>query len=198
MLRKILDSIVEACVEGFQWGFNLGRYGNSKGPTESKLQSDMNKNHKSLAESIFNSSCMTLNEIGIMYPTFFLIKQNQFSPIMLAPESLKETNIQGYASMVINIADDQNAEAMLFITEQWQVKRKLTDDEIQDFESGKLMPSLDPDRKEVLCLIYFTAKGVIRSLMGEIERGVDNTPFVRESKWSDHEEIDNTIFQPWR
>lgn len=198
MLRKILDSIVEACLDGYKWGYNLGRYGNSKGPPESKLQSDMNESHKSLAESIFNSSCMTLNEIGIMYPTFFLIKQGQFMPVILSPESLEETNLQGYASMVMNVADDHNAEAMLFITEQWQVKRKLTDDEIHDFESGKFIPSLDPDRKEVLCLIYFTAEGITKSLMGEIERGADNTPFVRESKWSDHEEINDTIFQPWR
>lgn len=192
MLNKILNSIVEACVEGFQWGFNLGRYGNSKG----KPEIDINQSHKSLAESIFNSSCITLNEIGTIYPTFFIVKEDQFMPIMLDPKSLKEINLAGYASMVTNIADDQDAEALVFISEQWQITRKLSDTESKEFEEGKKIPSLDPDRQEVLCLIYLTSKGKIKALMGNIQRGPDNTPFVRDSKWSD--KTDTTFFQPWR
>lgn len=199
MFRKILDSIIRACLEGYQWGYNLGRYGDSKGPPKSELKINIDDDHKDLAEKIFNSSCMTLTESGIMYPTFFLIKGDSFMPIVADPESVGKTNIQGFASEVTSLADDTDAEAMMFVSEQWYVKRKLDDDEIKKFEEGKLLPNLDPDRQEALTLIYITCKGEIQTLMGEIQRGADNTPFVRDSKWSEHDEKASTsLFQPWR
>jgi len=197
-MKKIFEILKESFLKGFKGGFNLSRYGKLKDPKPEML---INKNHKSLAESIFDTSCMTLNETGIMYPSFFLIKKNQFTPVILDPESLEETDIQGYASMVTNIADDQDADAMFFISEQWRVKRKLTDEEIKEFDEGKKIPSLDPDRQEILCLVYLTSKGEMRSLIGAIERGIDNTPFVRESKWSNYQGMNAnnpTLFQPWR
>lgn len=198
MLRKILDSIMEACVEGYQWGYNLGRYGNPKGPPKPEPKKDIiDEGHKGLAEDIFNSACMTLAETGLMYPTFFLIRGDEFMPIVLDPKTHPHINIKQYASEVISIADDSNAEALMLVSEQWQVKRKITDEEVKKFEEGKLLPSLDPDRQEVLCLIYMSSKGKTQTLFGDIQRATDNTPFVRDSKWSDGD-MSTSFFRPWR
>ena len=194
MFKKILDSISEACAEGYKWGYNLGRYG-TKGPP--KPEPKIDEGHKSLAEDIFNGACMTLAETGLMYPTFFLIRGDEFMPIVLDPKAYGDINIQQYASEVISIADDSNAEALMLVSEQWQVKRKITDDEVKQFEDGKLLPSLDPDRQEVLCLIYMSSKGKTQTLFGDIQRSIDNTPFVRDSKWSDGDMM-GSFFRPWR
>ena len=77
-------------------------------------------------------------------------------PIMTDPQSLEEGGLQGYAQAVIQVAEMQKADALMFIAENWSVKRKLKDEEIKDFETGRLLPSLDPDRQEMLTLVYFT------------------------------------------
>jgi hypothetical protein len=158
----------------------------------------MSKGHKSLAEDIFNSSCMTLNEAGLMYPMFFLVKEEQFMPVVMPPEKLKECGIDGYASIVMSAADDENAEAIMFVSEQWQVKRSMSHEELKEFKDGKKLPRLDPDSQEVLCLMYISSKGETRVLMGDVERSVDNVPFVRGSKWINDNTQNSPFFQRWR
>lgn len=191
MFKKILDSIKKSFLKGFRGGFNLSRYGKLEAP---KLEND----HKDLAEEIFSRACLTLNETGMMYPTFFLVKGKDFMPVLMDPKSLEEINLEKYASMVTNVADEQNAEAMFFISEQWRIERPLDDKEIKQFLLGKRLLKLDPDKQEVLTLLYLTSKGEMKTLVGEIDRLVDNTPFVRDSKWTDFQSVEKTFFQPWR
>lgn len=195
MLTEILNQIKQSFLKGFKSGLNLSRHGKLEAP---KANFIIDEQHKNIAQNIFDSSCLALNETGITFPTFFLLKEKQFMPVMMDPKTIQKTTLRGYASMVMNLADEQNADAMMFISEQWQIKRELTDEETEQYISGKLHPSLDQDRQEVLTLIYLTSTGEMTSLIGEIERSIDNTPFVRESKWSDQAKQDQDFFQPWR
>ncbi len=86
---------------------------------------------------------------------------------------------------------------MIYISEQLQIRRELSEEEIKKFEEGKLLPSLDPNKQEILCLIYITSKGKMTALVGDIQRGPDNTPFVRDSEW-DKPKTNIELFQPWR
>ena len=175
----ILKEMKEEFLKRFKQSYNLGRYGKLE-PKKDEMKFD----HQELAESVFNASCITLNEAGVMYPTFFLIKEDKFMPVVLSPESFQEMGLEGYSSAVINIADEQNADAVMFISEQWMVKRQIDDSELKDFREGKKIPSLDPDRQEMLCLFYMTKDGVVKTLVGEISRTIENKPFVRDSKWT--------------
>lgn len=195
MFQKILQPLKQSFLGAYNYWYQIGRYGKLESP---KPGSDIDERHKGIAEKVFTSCCLTLNETGVTFPTFFLLKEKTFIPIMMDPEMFKRTTVEQYASEVLNIADEQNADAMMFISEQWQIKRALSDEEVKDFTVGKLRPSLDQSRQEVLTLIYFTCKGKMRALIGEIDRAPDNTPFVRESKWSDQNEDPQGFFKPWR
>jgi hypothetical protein len=192
IFKPIKDEFKKSFFKAFKLTFNLSRHGTIE-PKDT-----MDQGHKSLAEDIFNTSCMTLNESGLMYPIFFLVKGSQFMPVVMPPETLSEYGVNGYASVVMSAADDQNAEAIMFISEQWQVKRSMSDEELKLFEDGKKLPSLDPDSQEVLCLIYTSSKGDTRVLMGEVQRSIDNTPFVRDSKWTSDQPQTSPLFEGWR
>lgn len=191
MLMAILKGMKAEFLKRFKQGFNLSRHGTTKSPDK------MNEHHKQLAQSIFDSSCMTLTETGVMYPTFFLIKGEEFMPVAIDPESMENVGMKGYSSMVMNIADQERAEAVILVSEQWSIKRSISDEEAQDFIEGKLLPSLDPDRQEVLTLVYITRGGRVRVLSGEIQRQIDNTPFIRESKWSTPDAMSSNIIGAW-
>jgi len=188
----ILKGMKDEFKKRFQQAFNLGRYGTPKKPPDK-----MNKWHKEMAQSIFDSSCMTLTETGQMLPAFFLLKKDEFMPMLADVKILEKMGIQGYASSVVNVADETNAEAIMFISEQWMIKRKMDDEDIDKFEKGKKIPSLDPDRQEILTLIYVTKDGQMRTLMGEIQRQIDNTPFIRESEWGTPDEMTTSFFGSW-
>lgn len=193
-MYNILNEL-KAVIKEFRIAFNLARYGKLKAPV---IKEGIDKSHINLAHGIFNSSCMSLNESGQLEPIFFLLSDKQFSPIVLNSDTKNHIDIESYASLVINLADEQNAEAIIFVSEQWQVKRDSTDEEAEKFEQGKMCPSLDPNRQEVLTLLYLTSKGKIQTLIGEIERTPDNTPFVRESSWVEVRNISFPFLQPWR
>jgi len=194
-MYNILNELKESVIKGFRVGFNLARYGKLKRPV---IKEEIDRFHKRLAHGIFNSSCIDLNESGQLSPLFFLINDKKFSPILIRQDSKNHIDIEAYASMVINLADEQDAEAIIFVSEQWTVKRNLSDKEAEEFQQGKLLPSLDPNRQEVLTLLYLTSKGKLQILIGEIERTPDNTPFVRESSWEDARHISIPFLQPWR
>ena len=188
---KYLDELKDQFLKRFKQAFNLGRHGTTKPKDE------VWEKYKDLAESIFNSSCMTLNETGDLYPIFFLVRDKVTTPIILHPDSEKMISLETYASHAINIADEQDADALFFISEQWMVKRDMDDEDVKDFETGRKAPSLDPDRQEIVCLIFAEKNGKVKTLMGEIERLPDNTPFVRDSKWSTPDDVTKNFLGPW-
>jgi hypothetical protein len=193
MLKKILGSIKESFQGGFKWGFNLARYGKLEAPEPEFV---IDEDHKYIAEDIFNTSCVALNDFGEAFPMFFLLKENRCMPIVIDPITSGSLTTEDYISKVTGLAHKHNVDAILFISEQWKIKRELSEEEIELYTSGKLLPSLDPNSQEVLSLIYFSADGKIESLVGEIQRDVNNAPFVRESKWC--KEDLPAHFQGWR
>lgn len=189
---SIFKPIKDEFVKRFKQFYHLGRYGEKPRPKDEVWES-----HKSLAESVFNSSCIILNENGSMYPTFFVVKEEQFMPLILSPESFDDVSLESYASMAINVADEENAEAIMFISEQWMVKVEANSVDLKDFQQGKKRASLDPNRQETLTLVYATKTGNIKTLMGKIERQPDNTPFIRESNWSTPDSMKSRFFGTW-
>jgi hypothetical protein len=191
MIKKILKIIKEEFLTGFKWGFKTTQ------PRRKNKKFEIVDSHKKLSEDVYSASCMTLTEAGKMMPAFFLVRDDQYMPVMVDPSAVEEAGIQGYAQAVIQIADQQNADAIIFVSENWTIQRKLDDEELKAFENGKLLPSLDPDRQEMLTLVYFTKDGNMKVLSGEINRQIDNTPFVREWEWSDPESMSASFFGTW-
>ncbi len=193
MIKKLWHYLTSEFMKGFREGYAKGY--KAVGP---KLKpGPICDDHKKLAQSIFDSSCMTLTETGQMIPTFFLIKGDEFMPIMTDPRSLEEAGLDGYAQATIHIANEQGAEALIFVSENWQVRRDVNDEEAELYAQGKLQPSMDPNAREMLTLFYVTKKGEFQVLSGEISRQIDKTPFVRDSEWTEPEEANTTFFQGW-
>lgn len=157
-------------------------------------ETQMKKSHKELAEELYNIASMTLAESGEFYPTFFLVKDDKFSPIILDPE-MKGVNPQTYISIVNNQAHEIDADAAIFISRQWTPIGKVSDEDLEDFKSGRKTPTKE-NRKDFLNLVYMTPKGKANGLCGEIKVSPNGVMYVEEHEWA--KEAFANILTPWR
>jgi len=94
--------------------------------------------------------------------------------------------------MSMNIAREQNADAILVVAGMWVVKGLPSEIDIS------IRPSENEAREHFLNLVYMTADGKeYESIAGKVEKDPGGTKFVREHEWVDQiQEFE--WFQPWK
>ena len=160
-----------------------------------KEEDPMDEIHKKMAEELYGVASMTLAESGTIYPIFYLIKGRDYMPVIIDPEGPPVDTVT-YASVVNSAAQDQDCDAAIFISEQWTVIGKPSDEEMQKYIDGTKRPSEAEGRRDFLNLVYISAKGVIKSLTGEIKTSGNGIHYVEESEWMD--DAHTNILTPWR
>lgn len=152
---------------------------------------EMNKEDIEVAEDLFNTTSIILAERGEISPIYFIIKHNILNPVVAYPG----ITVQQLANLTVDIAHDADAEAVIFICEQWMVEMNKSSEELKDYLDGSKRPSESADAKLYLTLTYMTKYGVADSLIAKIHMSTNGIRYIRESKW-----VNNTstnMITPW-
>jgi hypothetical protein len=151
----------------------------------------MNKETRKISEDLFNTTSIILAENGKISPIYFIVKDDMLNPIVGYPG----ITIQHLANLTVSLAHDTNADAVIFICEQWMVKIHKDSDEVKNYLDGTKRPSESPNAESYLTLTYMTKYGVANSLIAKIHTSTNGVKYVRETEW-----IDNTstnMITPW-
>lgn len=155
----------------------------------------MKESHKDVIQKIFDTASMQLAEEGKVNPIYFIVKDDYFKPIMADPN--RDFNIKEYSSAITNIAHETNADAVIFISEQFTVHLEKTDPRKQALLEGLIKPSDQPDKKESLVVSYIRANGNTTSLFGTIITNISSqVRYIKESKWMSN--VKTSLIPAWR
>lgn len=146
--------------------------------------------NKEQIEEMYNIASITLAEHGSLGPMYFLLKDGSVVPIMRNTEDIRDV-----ASIAVIAAQSIDADAIVLICEQWMLKMKKDDPNLQLYTDGILRPS-DSDLKEAyLTLIHMTKDGEVDSLIGKINISPNGVKYVCETQWLETS-VTNMI-TPW-
>ena len=150
---------------------------------------EMNKNNM---EEMFNIAAMVLSERGELSPMYFVLKDNFLTPVVGTPEMSQ----QDVAAAVVNLAHEIDADAAILICEQWMVKFRKDDPNLQEYINGDYRPSQDEMRREaLLTLTHMTKDGEADSIISDIKMAPNGIRYTDGFKWI-HETVTNMIM-PW-
>jgi hypothetical protein len=153
----------------------------------------MNEDHKLIAEDLYSKVSMAMTQIGKTTPIYIMVLPgNEVYPIVIQD---KDIDLQQYATLAMNIAQEYRAIAMILICEQYMVSKHKDDPEVQAILDGLMRASEHPDREEYLSLIYMDQSGKCESYIGKIHRDPMGTPFTRDSQWI--EDAATSMITPW-
>ena len=187
----MIKKLIETMVESFMTSFRSSR----KATKEAFTLSPMSKSHKKIAEDLFNIASMQLAEHGHFYPTFFMVKDDKYIPVMMHPGS-EEIDLATYASIVNSAAQDEDVDAVILISEQWTVIGKIGDEEMEAYKTGVKKPSEAEGREDYLNLVYISAKGDIKSISGKIQRSANGIMYIDGYDWM--ESAQTNVITPWK
>jgi hypothetical protein len=128
---------------------------------------------------LFDDYCFILTEKGNIVPTFFLIKDKDI--IKVANMNIRK---EIYADFVMYQATQQQAEAIVLITENGVVSGSRDDEDIKAIASGKLKIKDHPDYEPHLLLIYISKDGERQGLFGKIEKDPSGVKFIKNHEWA--------------
>lgn len=154
----------------------------------------MEESHRVMAENLFTNMCLLLTEHGHVAPTYFMIMKEEIIPIMISDNI--NINFLQYQDLAEQTIKYSNPEAVMLIAEQFLIKRKKDDPDIQKILDGKLKPSQTSDREEFLTLMYVSIDNEKESLIGKIETDLIGTKFIRSQDWLDT--CLTTAIKPWK
>ncbi|MCK5613790.1 hypothetical protein KAR91_68635 [Candidatus Pacearchaeota archaeon] len=150
----------------------------------------MNPKHKAIAENVYKIALFSLVESGRDTPLFVLIKDNQSIPILIPPGL--EIDVASYTMMSLNLAREQNADAIMVVSGMWVVTGEIDDIDLT------IRPSESDMKEHYLNLVYMTADGSeFNSIAGKVEIDPQGTKFIRHHEWLDNLQ-QFEYFQPWR
>jgi len=186
----MIKDLVKHMVNSFMTNFRAAR----------KTVGDINKfkiskKHKQIAKDLYNIASMQLAEHGYIHPMFFMVKDDQYIPVMMHPAS-DQVEMATYASIVNSAAQDEDVDAVILISEQWTVIGKIDDEEMEAYRTGKKRPSEAEGRKDFLNLVYVTARGDVTSISGEIKKSSNGIHYIDGYDWMDS--ATTNVITPWK
>lgn len=154
----------------------------------------MDPKHKEMIENMFSTLSFNLTEVGKIDPLFLMVlPDNSIRLVMVAEKGQLET--REYASLSIAAASDMDAKALILICEQYMVKRKKDDPELQSFLTGQLRPSEAPDHQEYLTIVYTEKDGTTESLISQIHSDLVGRRYTIDFKWLKYSTTN--LITPW-
>jgi hypothetical protein len=145
----------------------------------------MNQKHRELVEDVFGKVSMSLAESGKIIPLFILILPDQsLLPIIVG--NGEEIDLKLYSSGAINAAQEMDADAIIFICEQYMVSKIKGDPDLQPLLDGGIKPSEHPDKEDYLTIIYMEKDGNCESLVSKIKRDLAGTRYAVDFEWLEH------------
>lgn len=150
----------------------------------------MDENHKKIAEEVYQMATFILVESGKDTPLFVLIKDNESIPIIIPPGM--EVDLASYATMSLQLAKEQDADAMMVVGGMWVVSDHIDNIDLQT------RPSESDMREHYLNLVYISKDGkILESIAGKVEKDIAGTMYVKEQDWLDTVQ-DFSLLQPWQ
>lgn len=154
----------------------------------------MDQKHKELAEEIFGKVSMALAESGNVVPLFILIlKDGSLLPILVG--NGETIDIQLYAVGAVNAAQEMDADAMIFICEQYMVSKTSKDSDLKPLLDGMIKASEHPDKEDYLTIIYMDKHGNCNSLISKIKKDIAGTRYAVDFEWIEYS-VTNVLV-PW-
>jgi hypothetical protein len=141
----------------------------------------MNDEMKNKINELYDVYCMMLAEYGTVDPMYFIVKDGNITPIVI--ESGVDISFLDYSAQTLKIAEENNASALLLISEQDVVIGKVDSEDIKALTEGKIRPSEHPLKKDYLVLTYIEEGGTRHALYGKIEKDIVGTKFIRSQQW---------------
>ena len=145
-------------------------------------------------ELIFTNNCFMISETGKVHTIFFIIKNNEITPLFLDEGASMPTD--KYITFSLNAAHERDADAVILLGEQYMVTGHKDSADIAKLLSGEIKASEHPDKKANLVLSYMTAKGETDLLFGEIQTSAGGTRYVTDQKWTFN--AATSVLVPWR
>lgn len=150
----------------------------------------MDKQHKELAEQVYQTATFILAESGKDTPLFILIKGDETIPILIPPGM--EINLAEYSTLSHKMAKEQDADAMMIVGGMWVVMDTIDNIDLQT------RPSESDKREHYLNLVYMSADGeTVESIAGKVEKDPAGTMYVKEQDWLDSIQ-EFSLLQPWK
>lgn len=150
----------------------------------------METRHKKLSQFLFNTAAMAVSEQGSFPPLFILVKKEGFFPILVGEQATPEE----YASIAINAAHIEQADALILISEQWVIDIKPDDPRVKMIQNKEKHISEMEGSNLFLTLLIMSNEGELQGLTGKIHRD-KNIPYITDSKWVSN--ISSTLLIPW-
>lgn len=154
----------------------------------------MKDSHKKIADDLFTRHSIIMTEKGSIAPVYILIlSQDRTLPVVL------NTNLIGleqYSEAVSKIAKDLDAEAVMFLCEQYMVSKPKDSPEANALVSGQIKPSEHPDKEEYLALIYMDQTGHNETCIAKIYTDPSGTRYTNDSRWINKGATN--MIKPWK
>ena len=133
---------------------------------------------------------MAVSENGSFPPLFLLIKGSGFFPILVG----ETIQVEKYASIAINAAYTEQADALILISEQWVINLKPGDPRVTIIQNKEQHISEIDGSDLFLTLLIMSKDGKLEGLKGKIYRD-KNIPYIIDSEWVDN--ISSSLLIPW-
>jgi hypothetical protein len=146
---------------------------------------------KSKMEEMFNIASLTLAEKGYISPMYFIVKDDQLSPLVGAPG----IEMEDLATAAVNFAHEFDADAIVLICEQVMVQFHKDDPRLQQYMDGTYEVKQSDERSEYLTLIHMMKDGEADSLIAKVITSLNGIRYVKESQWIN--ETMTTMITPW-
>jgi len=153
----------------------------------------MNKIHKEMLETFFNTAQILLAKEGQVHPLYILIKGKSTIPVMHEGK----LDMNEYANAVIEYASDNNMDAAVLICEQTMLMGKKSSPDMQPYINSEKSISEHPDSRPHLTGILMTAEGEYNTMVAEIHTEPSKgTKYIFEPIWL--EDTKTNFLMPWR
>lgn len=146
--------------------------------------------YKKLSQFLFDTAAMAVSEHGSFPPLFLLVKEGKFFPILVGEKSTPEE----YASIAINAAHIEQADALILISEQWVINMQPDDPRVKIIQNKEKHISEMDGSDLFLTLLIMSNEGELHGLTGKIHRD-KNIPYIIDSKWVSN--ISTSLLIPW-
>jgi len=135
---------------------------------------------ETIIKQIYKSAQLNMLKDGFLLPIIFLVKNKKLIPIAIDRETQVETFSANMTAAVVD------ASAIMLVSEAWGSEFLMT------------APEEDPDRIEVVQVVWMDAEGKTVTVIGNIQRTESGRAYLEDFDKENLYVIENTHFIQWK
>ena len=136
---------------------------------------------ETIIKQIYKSAQLNMLKDGFLLPIIFLVKNKTLIPIAIEE---RETQVETFSANITAAVVD--ASAIMLVSEAWGSEFLIT------------APEEDPDRIEVVQVVWMDAEGKTMTVVGNIIRTDSGRAYLEDFDKNNLYSIENTHFIQWK